>query len=573
MNKNISRRRFLSFFATPDEIIDNKIEEPALSPIPEAEAIMYTIPTSNRVDTLINTGWKFNQSDVSDAQIATFDDSAWPTVTLPHTWNNIDGEYETTYYRGVSWYRLHYSVPTMYEGQRLYLQFDGASLVADVYVNGTYLGEHQGGYATFRFDATSALIVGDTNVIAVRVNNAYATDIAPLNGDFTVFGGLYRAVHLLAVDEVHIDLMDYGASGLFLRQAQVSTTSADLHITVEARNESTGSQSVILNTFIVDARNVIVQTLSSTQVVAAHGRHTFTQTMIIGQPHLWDGQRDPYLYRVYAQVQVGSSFKDVVSAPLGFRSYAIDPTNGFFLNGRYLDLHGVNVHQDRLDQGWAINEADLDQDFNLITAMGANAIRTSHYQHAQRLYDSADAQGIIIWSEQPLLNGIRTTHRFAQNAEQQLTEMIRQNYNHPSIIFWGIANEVGNDDATNALLQTLNDAAHTLDPDRITTLASDHDPADAISTHTDTVGYNRYYGWYKDSFDDLDIFLTTTHERFPTKSFAFSEYGAGASIHQHEENPTRPLTTSKIHPEEWQALVHEAAWQTLQERPYVWGKF
>ena len=227
--------------------------------------------------------------------------------------------------------------------------------------------------------------------------------------------------------------MDYGSSGLFLRQAQVSTTSADLHITVEARNESTSSQSVILNTFLVDARNIIIQTLSSTQVVAAHGRHTFTQTMIIGQPHLWDGQRDPYLYRVYAQVQVGSSFKDVVSAPSGFRSYAIDPTNGFFLNGRYLDLHGVNVHQDRLDQGWAINEADLDQDFNLITAMGANAIRTSHYQHAQRLYDNADAQGIIIWSEQPLLNSIRTTHTFAQNAEQQLAEMIRQNYNHPSI--------------------------------------------------------------------------------------------------------------------------------------------
>jgi beta-galactosidase len=574
MSKNISRRRFLNFFTLADAIVGDKVEEPTSYAVaPEPEATMYNPPASNRVDTPINTGWKFNQGDVSDAQISAFNDSDWSAVTLPHTWNNIDGEHEETYYRGVSWYRLHYTVPATYEGQRLYLQFDGASLVADVYVNDTYLGGHQGGYSAFRFDATSALTVGGDNVIAVKVNNSYATDISPLNGDFTVFGGLYRAVHLLAVDEVHINLMDYGSSGLFLRQSQVGATSADLQVTVEARNDSASAQSVILNTFVVDARNTIVQTLSSPEIIAAHSGHTFVQTMIIGQPHLWDGQRDPYLYHVYAQVQVGSSFKDVVSAPLGFRSYAIDPDNGFFLNGRYLDLHGVNVHQDRLDQGWAVSDAELDEDFNLIVAMGANAIRTSHYQHAQRLYDNADAYGIIIWSEQPIINSILATSAFAQNAEQQLTEMIRQNYNHPSIIFWGIANEVGNDATTNTLLQTLNNAAHTHDPDRITTLASDHEPSDAISTHTNTVGYNRYYGWYAGNFDDLGTFLTNTHESFPTKGFALSEYGAGASIHQHEEDPTRPVTTSKFHPEEWQALLHEAYWQALQQRPYVWGKF
>ena len=237
MNKNISRRRFLGFLATPDAIIGNRGDEPTPLPTPDVEAIMYNAPTSHRVDTLINTGWKFIQGDISDAQVATFDDSDWSSVILPHTWNNIDGEHDETYYRGVSWYRLHYTVPTTYEGQRLYLQFDGASLVADVYVNGIYLGGHQGGYSTFCFDVTSALVVGYNNVIAVKVNNAYATDIAPLNGDFTVFGGLYRSVHLLAVDEVHIDLLDSGSSGLFLRQAQVSTTSADLHISVEARND------------------------------------------------------------------------------------------------------------------------------------------------------------------------------------------------------------------------------------------------------------------------------------------------------------------------------------------------
>jgi beta-galactosidase len=575
MKKSIGRRRFISAMTTAAVVVGGTLGEYGLLNAQNAlaQAATYTPPVSNRVDTLINQGWKFHEGDVSGAQIPTFNDASWSSVTLPHTWNNIDGENGGTYYRGISWYRLHYTLPTTLTGHRFYLQFDGASLVTDVYVNGTYLGEHQGGYATFRFDATAALTIGGDNVIAVKVNNAYATNIPPLNGDFTVFGGLYRDVHLVVVDNVHMQMTDYGSSGLFLRQTHVSSTSANLQVTAEMWNDSATTQNVTLNTVIVDATNTIVQTLSSTQTVAAHAGYHFVQTTTIAQPHLWNGQQDPYLYHVYAQVQVGSSVKDLVSAPLGLRSYFIDPNKGFFLNGHYLNLHGVNMHQDRIDQGWAISNANVDQDFSLLTAMGANVIRTSHYQHAQRLYDNADASGVIMWSEQPLINGIINTTAFAQSAQQQLTEMIRQNYNHPSIIFWSIANEVSNNAATNTLLQTLNNLAHTQDPDRITTLADNGTAGDAVSQHTDTVGYNRYYGWYTGSYNDLDGFLSSTHQSFPNRSFAMSEYGAGASIFQHEENPTPPVPASHLHPEEWQSLLHEASWQALANKPYVWGKF
>jgi beta-galactosidase len=576
MKRNIGRRRFLELSAlTTAAVVGSTTGEHILlnAQKASAQAATYSPPVSNRVDMLIDAGWKFFQGDVSGAQAPTFNDSGWSGVTLPHTWNNIDGENGGTYYRGISWYRLHYIVPATYTGRRLYLQFDGASLVTDVYVNGIHLGEHQGGYTAFRFDATSALTIGTNNVIAVKVNNAFTTDIAPLNGDFTVFGGLYRDVHLVVTDTIHMQMQDYGSSGLFVRQSNVNAKSANLRVTAETWNDSSTSQNVTVQTIIVDASNTIVQTLSSTQTVAAHTGSNFVQTASIAHPHLWDGQSDPYLYRVYAQVQVGSSVKDVVSAPLGFRSYSVDPNKGFFLNGHYLDLHGVNVHQDHQDQGWAISNQEVDQDFNLITGMGANAIRTSHYQHAQRLYDNADANGVIIWSEQPIIGGILTTSAFTQNAEQQLTEMIRQNYNHPSIIFWSIANEVQNTAATNTLLQALNNLAHAQDPDRITTLASHTTTGDAVSRHTDVVGYNHYFGWYTANVSDLNGFLTGTHQSFPTRSFAMSEYGAGASIYQHQANPTHPVTTSNFHPEEWQTLIHEASWQALENKPYVWGKF
>jgi beta-galactosidase len=573
MKRNIGRRRFLKLSAITTAVAaSGTLETLSRQNVQAAPMTTYTPPSSNRIDTLIDTGWKFYEGDVSNAQATTFNDSSWSTVTLPHTWNTIDGENGGSYYRGISWYRLHYTVPAEYANHQLFLQFDGACLVADVYVNGTYLGEHQGGFATFRFDATSTLTVGSVNVIAVKVNNAVSTDIPPLNGDFTYFGGLYRDVHLLGVDKVHMNLQDYGTTGLFLRQTNVSATSANLQVTTETTNDNSTAQSVTLNTSIVDATNTIVQTLSTTQSVAANSSYTFVQKTTITNPHLWNGVSNPYLYTVYAQVQVGSSVRDLVSAPLGFRWYSIDVNKGLFLNGQHLELHGVNVHQDHFNRGWANSDAATDQDFSLLMAMGANVVRTCHYQHSARFYENADKNGIILWAEQPIIDGIVVSAAFTASAEQQLTEEIRQNYNHPSILFWSIANEPNNTSSINTLLQTLNGVARAQDPDRLTTLADDTGTGDAIAEHTSTVGYNHYYGWYTGSYSQLAGALSSAHAVNP-KSFAISEYGAGASIYQHQENPAKPVTTSYFHPEEYQALLHEASWQQLASAPYVWGKF
>jgi beta-galactosidase len=379
----------------------------------------FTPPASHRVDTLLNTApWKFHLGDVAGAQNPSFDDSSWTGIQLPHTWNNLDGQDGgSNYARGIGWYRAHYTVSSSYSGRRLYLQFDGADTITDVYVNGIHLGQHIGGYATFRFDATSALVIGGDNVIAVEVNNAYNADVAPLSADYTFFGGLYRSVHLVAVDTIHIRMTDYGSSGVFLNQTNVSASSANLQVTAETFNDGNAAQNVTLNSVIVDASNNVVQTLTSTQSLAAHGGYDFVQNTTIANPHLWDGRSNPYLYHVYVEVQTGSTVTDLVVQPLGFRFYHLDPNQGFFLNGHSLDLHGVNMHQDRQNEGWAISDAELDQDFSFVMEIGATAVRMAHYQHAQHIYDLADQNGIVIWAEIPLINSItNSTPRLSSGA-------------------------------------------------------------------------------------------------------------------------------------------------------------
>jgi beta-galactosidase len=331
---------------------------------------------------------------------------------------------------------------------------------------------------------------------------------------------------------------------------------------------------VTLNSVLVDAAGNVVQTLTATQDIAAHTGFDFVQRTTIGSPHLWDGQRDPYLYRVDAQLQVGSALTDLVTQHVGFRSYRLDANQGFLLNGHYLDLHGVNMHQDRLDQGWAVTDAQLDQDFGFAVEVGATAIRMAHYPHARHIYDLADQNGMVIWAEIPLINKITDSAAFTANAEDQLRELIRQNFNHPSIMFWSVANEERCCPDPNTLLDQLNTLAHQEDPSRITTSAvccvSDTDP---IALHNDTRGYNKYYGWYSGAAADFDTWATGYHTNNPNLTFAVSEFGAGASIYQHQVNPSKPVTTGYFHPEEYQALVHETIWQSMKSKPYIWGKF
>ncbi len=542
-----------------------------------AHAATYTPPSlRQRVD--LNSGWRFVKADVSGAQTPGFDDSAWTAVTVPHTWNAKDGEDGgDNYYRGVGWYRRHYTPPTTFSGRKLWLQFAGANTVTDVWVNGTYLGQHKGGYARFRFDATAALKLGVDNVIAVKVSNAPDPDVAPLSADYTFFGGIYRNVSLMVTDPLSVRMLDNAGPGLYLRQRSVTAASATVDLTTKLWNNSATARTVAVHAVVTDAADNVVADTTSTPVSVATGTGLQTvQTVTIANPRRWQGRTDPYLYKANVEVRdtVAGTATDAVTERLGLRSVTVDPNQGLFLNGTHLSLHGVNRHQDLLDHGWAITDANHTRDFDLMDEMGVNALRTAHYQQDQKVYNLADERGYLVWAEIPLVNSITDSTAFRSNAAQQLREMIRQDYNHPSIVFWGIGNEQRTDDtATNSLLDTLAGIVNSEDPDRFSTYAHNGSITSGLVNHTEVNGYNRYHGWYYGSYNDFGGFVDNLHSTQPTRRIAISEYGAGASIFQHQENPPKPVPDSDFHPEEYQALLHEATWQQIQARPYLWGTF
>lgn len=537
----------------------------------------YNVPSSNRQDQLINDKWKFIKQDVASAQTVGFNDTTWASIDLPHTWNNIDGQTSGKYYRGVGWYRRDLTVDASLQGQKIFIQFDGANTTTDLYVNGTHVGEqHVGGYAIFRYDITNLIKFGQNNVLAVKVNNAFNKDIPPYDADYTSFGGIYRDVHMIVVDPVHVDLMDFGSSGVYLKQSNVSASKADLEVKATIVNDSPQNKSVTVNATVVDNSNQVVATLSQSSTINSGQKWVFTKSTSISQPHLWNGLDDPYMYNVFVEVIENDLTRDMVSQPLGIRFFSVDANNGFFLNGEYLDLHGVNRHQDRQDKGWAISKADHLEDFNLIKDMGATSIRLAHYEHAQYFYDLCDLNGMVVWAEIPIVDNIIDSTAFENNAKQYLIELIRQNYNHPSIMFWSVANEVTLHATDNnnvpfpdptTLIQKLNTLAKLEDPTRLTTLASASDDHSS-NFITDTMGANKYYGWYYGKMTDLGTWADNYHKKYPITKMGVTEYGAGASINYHSESPK-----SGDHTEEYQSLYHEESWMAMKTRPYIWSKY
>jgi len=512
--------------------------------------------------------WRFHAGTADGAEAAGFDDASWPEVTLPHTWNAIDGQQGgNAYYRGVGWYRRHVTVDAAHAGRPIFLELDGANLVTEVFVDGLSVGVHRGGFARFRFDVTAYLEPGD-HVLALRVDNSYQADVPPLDADFTFFGGLYREVRLVITAPVHVTLLDYGSPGVYIRTEGVSAESADVQVTTKVRNDGDAARAVTMTARILDDAGREVQAIRAEQELAAGGDAAFVGTASVAAPRLWDGRRDPYLYTVRVEIRVGDVVTDVVTQPLGFRSFAIDVDDGFSLNGHPLDLHGVNKHQDRLDMGWAIGDVQQQEDFALIHEIGATAVRAAHYEHAQRFYDLADELGIVVWAEVPVINRITDSPTFADNARQQLVELIRQNYNHPSIVFWGISNELTLQPgpAPEALQTMLGDVVGDEDPTRISAVASTGAASDL--GHTQVIGYNKYFGWYQGSYDEFAGWADGQHVALPDVPIGVTEYGAGASIAFHSETPH-----AQDHTEEYQALFHEAHWRAMKTRPFLWGKF
>lgn len=543
----------------------------------QAACLICALPLLAR-QTLPLDNWRFQLNDAADACAAkNFDDAAWDTIKLPHTWNAFDGGTgDTKYFRGTGWYRARITLPASAKGKRVLLEFDGAALATRVFVNGQPLGEHVGGYARFRFDATDAVNFSDDNVVAVRVDNRQ-TDFLNRNGDFTVFGGLYRPARILLTAPAHIATLDHASPGVFLTVKTISTNGADVDARIEFANEAAKKFSGLARVTVRSPDGVKVSSATAKIKITANGKAEINLPLQISNPRLWNGTADPFVYAATVELLDGGEVIDSVTQPLGLRSFAVKPDAGFFLNGEHVPLHGVNRHQDWPDKGWAIGTNEMYEDFSILRELGANTVRLCHYQHDQFFYDLCDSGGLAVWAELAFVNEPPLTPAGRDNAKKQLRELIRQNYNHPAIFFWSLGNETwevrGATNAAENLLRELAAVARAEDPTRLSVYASHHELDDRRNFIADALAFNKYFGWYLGEFPQFGKFLDDFHAANPRLPVGVAEYGAGASIYQHEENPQRPKPNGTWHPEEWQTKFHEEYWLQLKSRPWIWGTY
>ena len=535
---------------------------------------IFPLCAAPREDTQLVDGWKFFRGDISHAEQISFQDGGWQKISLPHCWGWEDAQQGKNYYRGPGWYRRELDfIPKT--GRRYFLRFEAAGSVADVYLNGKFLGEHRGAFGAFCFEITKELSASGTNILAARVSNAPEQDVAPLSGDFPVYGGLYRAVHLIETGEENFTLTDHASPGVAWLQTSVSQTQAVLDVTAQISNGTKEKQSLTLVARVLDAEGKEIATTEQKIILQPFTTEPFHKKITLENPHLWNGRKDPYLYKTIVELRSADQVIDSVEQPLGLRFFSVDPDMGFFLNGKSYLLHGVNCHQDRTGKGWAISDADIAEDVALIKEIGANVIRGAHYQHDDYFYSLCDKAGILVWAEIPQVDKITASEEFEETSRNQLLDLIRQDINHPSIFCWSLFNELrpGNPDPHREL-QDLNIAAHGEDPTRPTIAATCTDGWPQMNKISDWLGWNIYPGWY-DEWGKLSEFSAVEKYRATSKSggFCISEYGAGANINQHEENPTQPKADGQWHPEEWQGIVHEEAWKQFKSRPYIWGSF
>lgn len=496
--------------------------------------------------TLWNENWKFIKEDAGFAKAA---DAPGEAVTLPHTWNAADGQDGgNDYYRGTCWYVKKFSRPELEAGDEAWLELRGAAMTAEVWLNGRKLARHEGGYSTFRVNLTQALEAD--NVLAVSVDNGKNRTVYPQKADFTFYGGIYRDVYLLIVPRDHFVLDYHGGSGIKV----TPVLSGDLN-----------SAQVTVETWQTGSLPVTLRLGDMAQTAQPEGGYAKAEFRL-DAPHLWNGVEDPYLYTVTAGLPSG----DTARARFGCRSFAIDPEKGFILNGKPLRLCGAARHQDRQGLGNALTKREHEEDIALLLEMGANTVRLAHYQHDQYFYDLCDEKGLVVWAEIPYITEHMPEGR--QNTIDQLTELVVQNYNHPSIICWGLSNEITvTGGVTQDLVENhrvLNELCHRLDPTRPTTMAHAFmlDHSDPFVTLSDIRSYNLYYGWYVGDWDQNDRWFDEFHASHPKAVIGLSEYGADANPAYQSGTPEKGDWT-----EGYQAAYHEHMLKMWSERPFIWA--
>jgi beta-galactosidase len=571
----------------------------------------YAAPTGagGRTETPLVDGWRFAFGPGFTEQS---DDSTWQVVHLPHSWNRIGGQAakpaDANDLRGRGWYRLKFNADArMAKPRRTWLQFDGASIVSDVWLNGVALGRHYGAVSGFRFDVSDAIRPGD-NLLVVRTDNtapetkdSVTAETLPMGGDWFMYGGLYRKVSLVTTAPVHVDLADHGGPGVAVRTLSLDAGHARVEVVAKVRNDGGAAQSVGVRTSLIDGKGKVVAARTQRLPIAASSQRELKTVLDVAGPHLWNGIADPYLYRVQVDVLSGADMVDRVAQDVGIRTMRFDADKGFFLNGKPLALRGVNRHQETGANGWAAAPGELERDYAIIKEIGANTVRLAHYQHAQAEYDLADRMGLVVWAEVPLVllsapyGEPAATPGFIANAEQHLRELIRQNINHASIAVWSVANEpnIGNvwmqpKPPTVPLLERLAALARAEDPSRPPVLASccgtlpgDLMPGtkgtglDAPPRAVDVFGVNVYFGWYYANVPDLGSYLDRVHAFYPDKAISVTEYGAGGALSQHTDYPLGGpvMAGGRPHPEEFQSFIHEGSWLQLRDKPYLWASW
>lgn len=530
---------------------------------------------AERKEISLNNNWKFRFSH----QVKSDDTRR---VDLPHTWNAQDAlSGKPDYKRGIGNYEKSLLIRPEWKGKRLFLRFEGVNNVANLFVNRRHVGEHRGGYGAFVFEITDLVEYGKENSLMVRVNNGEQLDIMPLVGDFTFYGGIYRNVKLLLTDEVCISPLNYASPGVQLSQDSVSHKHATVRARIDLSNAATTAQQVALTVRLKEGDKVVATTTHNVQL-APRAQQQEEVTLTLDNPHLWNGQQDPFLYQTEVTLSSTDSNQpaiDSVVQPLGLRFYRIDPDKGFFLNGQHLSLRGVCRHQDRSEVGNALLPVHHEEDVDIMLEMGVNAVRLAHYPQDTYFYDLMDKHGFIVWAEIPFVGpggygdkGFVDQPSFRANGKEQLKELIRQHANHPSICVWGIFNELKEyGDNPVEYIKELHLLARQEDPTRPTTAASNQ--AGELNFVTDAIAWNRYDGWYGGTPASLGKWLDEMHRSHPEIRIGISEYGAGASVFHQQDSLVASVPVSWWHPENWQTYYHIENWKVLSARPFVWGGF
>ena len=497
-----------------------------------------------------NDNWEFLKgvSEIGAAEVG-------ESITIPHTWNATDGQDGgNDYFRGTCLYRKVFRSDLLPKAKKYYLEINGANSSADVYMNGKRLAHHDGGYSTWRVNITGYLRT--ENTLCILVDNAPNEEVYPQVADFTFYGGIYRDVNIVCVEETHFDLEYFGGKGLVITP-EIAETAANVKIDTYVNDMEKGDE---ISFCIFDADgNAVAQCQSAN-----------TSTVLtIEDVHLWNGRIDPYLYTAEVAIIRGGEKIDQISSRFGCRTFRIDAETGFILNGKEYPLHGVSRHQDRWQIGNALLPEHHLEDMDLICEVGANTIRLAHYQHDQYFYDLCDERGMVIWAEIPYIS--RHMSGGNDNTMSQMRELIVQNYNHPSICVWGLSNEITMDGAKDPDLianhHKLNDLVHEMDKTRPTTVAciSMCDIDEKYVHISDVVSYNHYFGWYGGSLDEYGTWYDKFHEKYPNKPIGCSEYGCEA-LNWHNSNPE-----SGDYTEEYQAIYHESLIRQLFTRKYIWS--